>query len=140
MSEPSSAPPSVPPVFEPTLKDHCFEPEHPIGSGSFGVVYRAVYKDGQDRALKFFQGGQVDLAKVRRELQRLRTVAQHPGIVDVLDFDLACATPYFAMKLHADRIDDPVRGTTWRGRTLPPRADRWTVRRHSVFWTISWVS
>ncbi|MFV1994770.1 MAG: protein kinase [Verrucomicrobiales bacterium] len=86
----------------------------PLGEGSFGVVYRATYRGISERAVKVFKADKVDLATVARELEKLSTVAEHPGIVTLHDFDLTADSPYYAMGLHARETAHH----TWEGRTL----------------------
>ena len=86
----------------------------PLGEGSYGVVYRATYRGISDRAVKIFKPHKVDLATVARELEKLSSVAEHPGIVTLHDFDLTADAPYYAMGLHALENEDGTRS----GRTL----------------------
>lgn len=86
----------------------------PLGEGTFGTVYHATYRGISDRALKIFKPDTVDLPTMARELEKLSSMAEHPGIVTLHDFDLVAETPYYAMSLHADRGEDG----SWRARTL----------------------
>lgn len=86
----------------------------PLGEGSYGVVYRATYRGISDRAVKIFKPSRVDLATVARELEKLSSVAEHPGIITLHDFDLTADAPYYAMGLHARETAH----RTWKGRTL----------------------
>jgi serine/threonine protein kinase len=97
----------------PKLKDYQIH-QPPIGQGSFGVVFRATYRGISDRAVKVFKPDRVDLSTVSRELEKLSSVAEHPGIVTLHDFDLTTETPYYAMGLHA-REREP---DGWAARTL----------------------
>ncbi len=86
----------------------------PLGEGTFGTVYRATYRGISERALKLFKADTVDLPTMARELEKLSSMAEHPGIVTLHDFDLLTDTPFYAMSLHADAKEDG----TWRSRSL----------------------
>ncbi|MEM1295879.1 MAG: protein kinase [Verrucomicrobiota bacterium] len=86
----------------------------PLGEGTFGTVYRATYRGISERALKVFKPDAVDLPTMARELEKLSSMAEHPGIVTLHDFDLLTSTPFYAMSLHADGKEDG----TWRSRSL----------------------
>lgn len=86
----------------------------PLGEGSFGTVYRATYRGISERALKIFKPDHLDISATSRELEKLSSVAEHPGIVTLHDFDLVSNTPYYAMSLHADRDRDG----NWSARSL----------------------
>lgn len=86
----------------------------PLGEGSFGTVYRATYRGISERALKIFKPDVVDLPAMARELEKLSSVAEHPGIVTLHDFDLVTNAPYYAMSLHAQHAKDG----SWRARSL----------------------
>jgi len=75
----------------------------PLGEGTFGTVYRATYRGISERALKIFKPDHLDISATARELEKLSSVAEHPGIVTLHDFDLVSNTPYYAMSLHADQ-------------------------------------
>jgi WD40 repeat protein len=72
-----------------------------LGDGSFGEVWAAVQNStGQQVAIKFFfDRNRSDLGYIRRELERLREVSNHPAVVGLIDADLEHATPYFVMPL-----------------------------------------
>ena len=74
-----------------------------LGEGSFGWVWRTKWRGVQERAVKVFKPGRVNTDQVSRELEKLQHVREHPGVVAVYDFDLACDQPYYAMSLHAER-------------------------------------
>ena len=103
----------------PQLKDYRFEDL--LGEGSFGWVWRTVYRGSQQRAVKVFKRNRVDIGVVDRELAKLQLVREHSGIVLLHDFDLTGDMPYYAMSLHAERVPG-VEGQpdSWRGRTLEP--------------------
>tara|TARA_R110002096_G_scaffold215310_9_gene403123 strand:- start:31998 stop:34139 length:2142 start_codon:yes stop_codon:yes gene_type:complete len=86
----------------------------PLGEGTFGTVYRATYRGISERALKVFKPDTVELPTMARELEKLSSMAEHPGIVTLHDFDLLTSTPFYAMSLHADAKEDG----TWRSRSL----------------------
>lgn len=86
----------------------------PLGEGTFGTVYRATYRGISERALKVFKPDTVDLPTMARELEKLSSMAEHPGIVTLHDFDLLTSTPFYAMSLHADAKEDGA----WRSRSL----------------------
>ena len=97
----------------PKIKDYQIHMP-PLGEGSYGVVYRATYRGISDRAVKIFKPNKVDLATVARELEKLSSVAEHPGTVTLHDFDLTADAPYYSMGLHARETAHH----TWTGRTL----------------------
>ncbi len=111
------------PPQSPKLKDYQIHMP-PLGEGSYGVVYRATYRGISDRAVKIFKPHKVDLATVARELEKLSSVAEHPGIVTLHDFDLTADAPYYAMGLHAGETSHH----TWRGRTLEDLCGRVDAR------------
>ncbi len=86
----------------------------PLGEGTFGTVYRATYRGISERALKLFKPETVDLSTMARELEKLSSLSEHPGIVTLHDFDLLTNTPYYAMSLHAEEQA----GGVWRSRSL----------------------
>lgn len=89
-----------------------------LGEGSYGRVWRTVWRGGHERAVKVFKRERVDLGAIDRELKKLQLVREHSGIVSVYDFDLACETPYYAMSLHAQTGTAADGGKVWHGRTL----------------------
>ncbi|MEM7145761.1 MAG: serine/threonine-protein kinase [Verrucomicrobiota bacterium] len=103
----------------PELKDYQIH-QPPIGQGSYGVVYRATYRGISDRAVKVFKPDRVDLSTVSRELEKLSSVAEHPGIVTLHDFDLTTGSPYYAMGLHAREQG----GGNWSARTLDEKCGK----------------
>ncbi len=86
----------------------------PLGEGTFGTVYRATYRGISERALKIFKPDHLDISATSRELEKLSSVAEHPGIVTLHDFDLVSKTPYYAMSLHADQDENG----NWSARSL----------------------
>lgn len=78
-----------------------YQLEGRLGEGSFGQVWRGVQlSTGQSVAVKMFTAqSTVDLSYIRRELERLRDVSDHPGVVGLIDANLEHATPYFVMPL-----------------------------------------
>jgi serine/threonine-protein kinase len=98
----------VPPAPEaaapPALGNGRFRPEHEIGSGGMGVVYRAEDIDvGRKVALKMIRPDQADYTSVRERFQREATITgrlEHPGIVPVyaLGADQR-GEPYYAMRM-----------------------------------------
>lgn len=98
-----------------------YELERILGSGSFGQVWMALQKStGQRVAIKFFLAGAgPSLSYIRREMERLRDVSDHPGVVGLIDADLEHATPYFVMPLLSRSLEqqlekpDPARASDW---------------------------
>lgn len=71
-----------------------------IGSGSFGSVYAAVQeRTGLQVAVKFLRREVVNWGYFRQELQQLSRIAEHPGVVSLLDADLEHDPPYYVMPL-----------------------------------------
>lgn len=92
-----------------------------LGRGAFGEVWAAVQlSTGQEVAIKVLhrQTG-LDMAYLRAELHRLRSVSEHPHIVTLLDADLDAAVPYYVMPL--------LRGGSLAdaGKPSVPRAVEW---------------
>lgn len=76
-----------------------YELQRLLGEGAFGQVWGAVQKrTGQKVAVKFLhESGSHSWAYFRHELERLRDVSEHPGIVTLIDADLSARPPYFVM-------------------------------------------
>ncbi|MBX3170493.1 MAG: serine/threonine protein kinase [Candidatus Eremiobacteraeota bacterium] len=71
-----------------------------IGSGSFGSVYAAIQeRTGLQVAVKFLRREVVNWRYFQRELQQLSRLAEHPGVVTLLDADLDHDPPYYVMPL-----------------------------------------
>lgn len=71
-----------------------------IGSGSFGSVYAAIQeRTGLHVAVKFLRREVVNWRYFQRELQQLSRLAEHPGVVTLLDADLEHDPPYYVMPL-----------------------------------------
>jgi serine/threonine protein kinase/tetratricopeptide (TPR) repeat protein len=79
-----------------------------LGQGGMGVVFRARHRDsGRPVALKTVKAPKLaSFAALRQEIEFLRE-ARHPGIVEVLDYDLSAGDPWYAMEL--------LEGTTLEG-------------------------
>ena len=73
-----------------------------IGSGSFGLVYRAV--DTSDQSIVAIKLPRPEVLLAPEQLERFRREAavslrlSHPNIVSVLDFDIDSLTPHIVMK------------------------------------------
>ncbi|MFN8607835.1 MAG: WD40 repeat domain-containing serine/threonine-protein kinase [Vulcanimicrobiota bacterium] len=81
----------------PQLED--YELLRSLGEGAFGQVWGAIQKrTGQKVAVKFLHesGGQ-SWSYFRHELERLREVSEHPGVVTLIDADLSATPAYFVM-------------------------------------------
>ncbi|MBN9418061.1 hypothetical protein ABS71_04380 [bacterium SCN 62-11] len=76
-----------------------YELQRQLGEGAFGQVWGALQKrTGQKVAVKFLhESGSHSWAYFRHELERLRDVSEHPGIVTLIDADLTAQPPYFVM-------------------------------------------
>ncbi len=76
-----------------------YEMQRQLGEGAFGQVWGAVQKrTGQKVAVKFLhESGNHSWSYFRHELERLRDVSEHPGVVTLIDADLAADPPYFVM-------------------------------------------
>lgn len=76
-----------------------YELQRQLGEGAFGQVWGAVQKrTGQKVAVKFLhESGSHSWSYFRHELERLRDVSEHPGIVTLIDADLSAQPPYFVM-------------------------------------------
>ena len=76
-----------------------YELQRSLGEGAFGQVWGAVQKrSGQKVAVKFLHdSGSQSWSYFRHELERLREVSEHPGIVTLIDADLSAQPPYFVM-------------------------------------------
>lgn len=72
-----------------------------LGSGSYGTVWKAWQeRTGKWVALKVFSHRHgADWLLLQRELDRLIRLDRHPGVVSLLDADLAGETPFYAMDL-----------------------------------------
>lgn len=70
-----------------------------LGQGAFGQVWGGVQvRTGQKVAIKVLkEAGGSSWGYFRHELERLRDVAEHPGIVTLIDADLIASPPYFVM-------------------------------------------
>ncbi len=66
-----------------------------VGIGSFGEVWVGIQdRTGQKVAVKVLRRAGSDL---RNEVERLREVAEHPGVVTLLDADLSHEPPYLVL-------------------------------------------
>ena len=90
-----------------------------IGSGSFGSVYAAIQeRTGLQVAVKFLRREVVNWRYFQRELQQLSRLAEHPGVVTLLDADLDHDPPYYVMPLLkagslARQTPQPAQVVTW---------------------------
>ncbi|MFN8607063.1 MAG: serine/threonine-protein kinase [Vulcanimicrobiota bacterium] len=72
----------------------------PLGHGSFGVVYAALQeRTGQEVAIKLLRPEVVNWRYFKEELRQIVRLAEHPGVVSLLDADLEHQTPYYVMPL-----------------------------------------
>lgn len=77
-----------------------------LGQGAFGEVWEARQRStGQKVALKFFQGQPHQLQSLRRELERLREVSDHPVVVNLVDANLESDPAFLVMPLLARSLD-----------------------------------
>lgn len=77
-----------------------YQMQYLIGSGSFGSVYAAVQeRTGLQVAVKFLRREVVNWRYFQQELQQLSRIAEHPGVVSLLDADLEHDPPYYVMPL-----------------------------------------
>ncbi len=79
--------------------------ERPLGSGGFGVVYRAHDPQmGRDVAIKILQAGgdgHAGMDRITRLLREARALAclRHPNVVEILDVGIDRSRPYLVMEL-----------------------------------------
>lgn len=98
-----------------------YKMDHLIGSGSFGSVYAAVQeRTGLSVAVKFLRREVVNWGYFEKELRQLSRIADHPGVVSLLDADLDHDPPYYVMPLLragslADKTPQPVQVVDWLG-------------------------
>ncbi len=78
-----------------------------IGSGGFGVVYRAYREDGLECAMKRLEKDADDESRQRfkREV-RLQTTLDHPNILRILGSNLNADPPWYAMPLAERSLRD----------------------------------
>ncbi|MDF1751767.1 MAG: DUF2610 domain-containing protein [Verrucomicrobiales bacterium] len=86
-----------------------------IGEGAFGTVYRVVYQNVSDCAVKFLKTEKADISLLKRELEKALSVKDGEGIIKIHHFDLNAESPYFVMDLYADNRPEENR---WVSRTL----------------------
>lgn len=103
----------------PQIDDFVFDAE-PIGEGTYGWVYAGTFKGLDRRAVKVFKPDVVNTALVHREIEKVTTLKEHPGIVTVYDFDLTAVPYFYVMSLHGDKDAD--------GHLEPRTIDRLTNR------------
>lgn len=92
-----------------------------LGAGAFGEVWGGTQNStGQRVAVKFFlQRNSGELDYIRRELERLREVCDHPSVVGLIDADLTNQPAYFVMPWLARSLE------RWEGRPGPALAAEW---------------
>ena len=74
-----------------------FDFHEQIGQGAFGTVWKATDRAGQEVAVKVMRrADQMDWNSFETELRRLRSVAEHPHVVTLLDADLQSDSPYLS--------------------------------------------
>ena len=98
-----------------------YQLQQKLGSGAFGEVWGGTQKStGQRVAVKFFlQRNSSELDYIRRELERLREVCEHPSVVGLIDADLEHQPPYFVMPWLARSLD------RWTGTPSAHQAAEW---------------
>jgi serine/threonine protein kinase/tetratricopeptide (TPR) repeat protein len=86
-----------------------------LGQGGMGVVFRARHKDsGRPVALKTVKAPKLaSFAALRQEIEFLRE-ARHPGIVEVVDYDLSAGDPWYAMELLEGKTLESWNAELWR--------------------------
>jgi len=94
-----------------------------LGTGSYGQVWGGLQKStGQRVAVKVFgERCQEDLDYVRRELDRLKEVADHPSVVGLLDANLDHHPAFFVMPWLAQSLSQRVRA----GKTTMSELAEW---------------
>ena len=95
-----------------------YQLHRPMGHGSFGTVYASLQeRTGQEVAVKFLRREVVNWSYFQRELQQLCLLAEHPGVVTLLDADLEHDPPYYVMPLLkgslAGQTPQPVQVVEW---------------------------
>lgn len=100
-----------------------------LGSGSMGVVYRAVDPEiDHEVALKTLRAGSADdIYRLKREFRALSQIA-HPNLVELYELFADADTCFFTMELVRGR---PCTEYLWRGRTPEPgvESERGALRR-----------
>jgi tetratricopeptide (TPR) repeat protein len=95
-----------------------------LGEGGMGVVYRARHAvSNSPAAVKMVRSLRANaLASLRQETLTL-TQIQHPQVVRILDHDLSCSDPWYAMELlEGETLADYLRRTWAPGRAGGARA------------------
>jgi serine/threonine protein kinase len=92
-----------------------------LGHGGMGVVYRARHQStGEQVALKTVNNPDVSAFEGLRQEIRFLKDARQPGIVRILDFDLAAGDPWYAMELLEGETLAARNQVLWGSSTLPP--------------------
>jgi eukaryotic-like serine/threonine-protein kinase len=96
-----------------------------LGHGGMGVVYKARHESGGELvALKTVSTPDVgSFESLRQEIRFLKD-AHQPGVVRVLDYDLAGGDPWFAMELLEGETLSNFHRTLWGATTPPPSGER----------------
>lgn len=86
-----------------------YERSKKIGSGGFGVVYRARRDDGLQCAMKRLTG--VDDEECRKRFQRevrLQATLDHPNIMPIIGANLRVSPPWYVMPLASRSLRDEI--------------------------------
>ena len=98
-----------------------YQLRHRLGAGAFGEVWGGTQNStGQRVAVKFFlQRNSSELDYIRRELERLREVCDHPSVVSLIDADLEHRPAYFVMPWLGRSLEG------WPDPPTPQQAAEW---------------
>ncbi len=84
-----------------------FRLETRLGAGTFGEVWSGLQLgSGQQVAVKVLHDRMLDVAPLRREVERLREVSQHPNIVSLLDARLDESPRFLVMPRLQGSLED----------------------------------
>lgn len=100
----------------PSIPDYTFRSL--IGEGATGRVYAVEYGGQTRMALKAFDSESINRQLISDALVKIFNRDEHPGIVDVHDFDLASPQAYMATSLHGEPYQNADGEEAFRPRTI----------------------